>query len=125
MGVTPERYPGTGNTDSGVGKTETRKKNPKKGKVLHFVPPRKEATPQECAGSQTRDRAKQGPGRVKKIADPKIFNQSAGKSVSHAHVAHVGMEKHTKADPCFISLLNNNLVDNSSFLIATILDIEQ
>jgi hypothetical protein len=48
-------------------------------------------------GSRTRDRMKQGHGRVKKIADPKIFNQSAGKSVSYAHAAHLGMEKHTKS----------------------------
>jgi hypothetical protein len=47
-------------------------------------------------GSLTWDRAKQGPGRVKMIADPVIFNQSTGKSVSYAHAAHVGMEKHTK-----------------------------
>jgi hypothetical protein len=33
-------------------------------------------------GSRTRDRAKAEPGLVKKIADPAIFNQSSGKSVS-------------------------------------------
>jgi hypothetical protein len=32
------------------------------------VPPGKEAAPQECVGSQTRNRAKLGPGLVKKIA---------------------------------------------------------
>jgi hypothetical protein len=30
-----------------------------------------------------------------------------------------------KVDPCFISLPKDNLVDSSSFLIATILDIEK
>jgi hypothetical protein len=33
-------------------------------------------------GSRTRDHAKAEPGLVKKIADPAIFNQSSGKSVS-------------------------------------------
>jgi hypothetical protein len=33
-------------------------------------------------GSRTRDRAKAELGLVKKIADPAIFNQSSGKSVS-------------------------------------------
>jgi hypothetical protein len=47
-------------------------------------------------GSRNRDRAKQGPGRVKKITDPMIFNQSTGKSVSYAHAARVGMDKHAK-----------------------------
>jgi hypothetical protein len=63
---------------------------------------------------------------VKKVADPEIFNQSTGKSVSYAHVARVGQEQNTvKAYPCFISLLKDNLVDSSSFLIATILVIKQ
>jgi hypothetical protein len=47
-------------------------------------------------GSRTRDRAKQGPGRVENFADTMIFNQSTGKSVSFAHAARVGMEKHAK-----------------------------
>jgi hypothetical protein len=34
---------------------------------------------------------------VKKIADPMIFNQSTGKSVSYAHSALVAMEKHAKS----------------------------
>jgi hypothetical protein len=63
----------------------------------NIVPPGREAAPQECVGSQTRDRAKQGPGHVKKIADPTIFNQSTGKSVSYAHAARIGMEKHAKS----------------------------
>jgi hypothetical protein len=97
MGVTPARDPGPGKTDSGVGKTKTSKNKPKKGKVICLVPPGKEAAPQECVGSRTRDQMKQGHGRVKKIADPKIFNQSTGKSVSYAHDARMGMEKHTKS----------------------------
>jgi hypothetical protein len=43
-------------------------------------------------GSRTRDRAKAGPGLVKKIADLTIFNQSKGKSGSYAHAARVGIE---------------------------------
>jgi hypothetical protein len=45
-------------------------------------------------GSRTRDCAKAEPGLVKKIADPAIFNQSSGKSVSITHVDLVGQEKH-------------------------------
>jgi hypothetical protein len=57
MGVTPGRDPGPGKTDGGVGKTETDKSNPKKGKVIRLVPPGKEAAPQECVWSQAQDRA--------------------------------------------------------------------
>jgi hypothetical protein len=64
MGVTPKRDPEPGKTDSGVGKTETKKNNPKKGKVIRLVPAGKEAAPQECVRSRTRYRAKIGPGRV-------------------------------------------------------------
>jgi hypothetical protein len=77
MGLNPARDPGPGKTDSGVGKTE-----PSKGKVKSVVPPGKNAAPQECVGSLTRDRAKAEPGLVKTIADPAIFNQSSRKSVS-------------------------------------------
>jgi hypothetical protein len=105
MGVTPARNSGPGKTDGGVGKTETNKSMPKKGKVIRVVPPGKEAAPQEYIGSQTQDRAKLGPGRVKKIADLTIFNQSTGKSGSYAHAAHVGMKNQSKSDPFFISLL--------------------
>jgi hypothetical protein len=92
MGVTPARDPGPGKTDGGVGKTETNKIKPKKGKVIHLVPPGKEAPPQECVGSRTQDRAKAGPGLVAKIADLTIFNQSKGKSGSYAHAASMGIE---------------------------------
>jgi hypothetical protein len=51
MGVTPARDPERGKTDGGVGKTETNKIKPKKGKVICLVPPGKEAAPQECVGS--------------------------------------------------------------------------
>jgi hypothetical protein len=95
--VTTARDPGPGKTDDGVGKTETNKNKPKKGKVIRLVPPGKEAAPQECVGSRTRDRAKLGPGRVKKIADLTIFNQSKGKSGSYAHAAHLGMKNHPKS----------------------------
>jgi hypothetical protein len=80
MGVTPARDPGPGKNNDGVVKTETNKSKPKKGKVIHLVPPGKEAEPQEYVGSRTQDRAKLGPGFVKKIADLTIFNQSKGKS---------------------------------------------
>jgi hypothetical protein len=58
MGLTPARDPGPGKTDSGVSKTETNKIKPNKGKVIRLVPPGKEAAPQECVGSRTRDHAK-------------------------------------------------------------------
>jgi hypothetical protein len=96
MGVTPARDPGPGKTDGGVSKTETNKIKPKKGKVIRLVPPGKEAAPQECVGSRTRDNAKAGPGLVKKIEDLTIFNQSKGKSGSYAHAARVGMQNHSK-----------------------------
>jgi hypothetical protein len=51
MGVTPAQDPGPGKTDGSVGKTETNKIKPKKGKVIRLVPPGKEAAPQECVGS--------------------------------------------------------------------------
>jgi hypothetical protein len=96
MVVTPVRDPGPGNTDGGVIKTEINKIKPYKGKVIRLVPPGKEAAPQECVGSRTRDRAKAGPGIVKKIADLTMFNQSKGKSGSYAHAARVGMQNHSK-----------------------------
>jgi hypothetical protein len=46
-------------------------------------------------GSRTRDRAKAGPGLVRKIADLTIFNQSKGKSGYYTHAARVGIEDHT------------------------------
>jgi hypothetical protein len=82
MGVTPERDPEPGKTDSDVGKTETSNNKPNKGKVPSLVPPGKESAPQKCVGSRTRNRSEGGPGRVKKIVDHEIFNQSTGKSVS-------------------------------------------
>jgi hypothetical protein len=91
MEVTPARDPGPGKTDGGVGNTETNTSKPKKGNAIRLVPPGKEAAPQECVGSRTRDQAKLGPGLVKKIADLTIFNQSKGKSGSYAHAARVGM----------------------------------
>jgi hypothetical protein len=96
MGVTPARDLGPGKTDGGVGKTETNKSKTKKGKVIHLVPPGKEATLQDCVGSRTRDRAKAEPGLVKKITDLTILNQSKGKSGSYAHAARVGMHNHSK-----------------------------
>jgi hypothetical protein len=95
--VTPARDPGPGKTDGGVGKTETNKSKPKKGKVIRLVPSGKEAAPHECVGSQTRDRAKAAPGLVKKIADLTIFKKSKGKSGSYAHAARVGMQNHSKS----------------------------
>jgi co-chaperonin GroES (HSP10) len=98
MGVTPAQDPGPGKTDGGVGKTETNKSKPNKGKVISLVPPGKDAAPQECVGSQTRDRAKAGPGLVRKIADLTIFDQSKGKSESYAHAARVVIENHSKGE---------------------------
>jgi hypothetical protein len=90
MGVTPARDLGPGKTDGGFGKTETNKNKPKKGKVIHLVPPGKEAAQQECVGSRNRGRTKAGPGLVRKIADLTIFNQSKGKSGYYARAARVG-----------------------------------
>jgi hypothetical protein len=50
-----------------------------------------------AAGSRTRDCAKAEPELVKKIADPAIFNQSSGKSVSYDHSDCVGQAKHLKS----------------------------
>jgi hypothetical protein len=97
MGVTPARHPGPGKTNGGVGKTETNKSKPKKGKVIRLVPPGKEAAPQECVGSRTRDRVKAEPGLVKKIADLTILNKSKGNIGSYAHAARVGMQNHSKS----------------------------
>jgi hypothetical protein len=97
MGVTPARDPGPEKTDDGVGKTETNKSKPNKGKLISLVLPGKDAAPQECVGSRTRDRAKAEPRLVKKIADLTIFNQSKGKSGSYAHAARVGMQNHSKS----------------------------
>jgi co-chaperonin GroES (HSP10) len=95
MRVTPARDPRPGKTDGGVGKTETNKQKPKKGKVIRLVLPGKEAAPQECVGSLTRDRTKAGPRLMIKMADLTIFNQSKGKSGSYAHAARVGIEDPT------------------------------
>jgi hypothetical protein len=102
MGVTLARDQGPGKTDRGVSKTETIKNKPNKGKLVSLVMPGKEAAPQKCVGSQAWDRAKLGPGRVKKVADPEIFNQSTWKNVSYAHAARLGQEKQSKSR----SLLN-------------------
>jgi hypothetical protein len=96
MGVTPTRDPGPGKTNGSVGKTETNKSNSRKGNITRLVPLGKEAALQECVGSRTWDRAKLGPGFVKKIADLTIFNQSKGKSGSYAHAARVGMQNHSR-----------------------------
>jgi hypothetical protein len=96
-GVTLAQDPGPGNTDSSVGKTETSNTKPSKGKAKSLVPPGKKAVPQENVGSQTRDCTKAEPGLVKKIADPAIFNQSSGKSVSYSHVDCVGQAKRLKS----------------------------
>jgi hypothetical protein len=125
MGVTPARDPGPGKTDGGVAKTETNKSKPKKGKVMRLVPPGKEANPHECVGSRTRDRAKLGPGLVKKIADLTIFNQSKGNSGSYDHAACVGMQNHSKSKSLLLLTSYKKSSRKQQFLIATILEIEQ
>jgi hypothetical protein len=83
MGMTPACDPGPGKTDSDVGKIETSKNKPKKGKSIHLVPPGNKTAPQKCAGSGTWDHGKRKPGLVEKISDPQdlaIFNQSRGKT---------------------------------------------
>jgi hypothetical protein len=62
MGVIPAQDPGPGKIDSGVGKAETSKNKPKKGKVIRLVRPGKEAAPQECVGSQTGAERSKDPG---------------------------------------------------------------
>jgi hypothetical protein len=74
MGVTLAQDPGPVKTNIDVGKTETRKIKPSKGKVKSLVPPGKKVAPQECVWSLTRDYVKAAPGLVKKIAYPAIFN---------------------------------------------------
>jgi hypothetical protein len=54
----------------------------------------------EAVGSRTWDRAKAGPGLVKKIADLTIFNQSKGKSGSYAHAAHLQPVKEKEWSLC-------------------------
>jgi hypothetical protein len=125
MGVTPARDPGPGKTDSGVGKTETNKSKPKKGKVIRLVPPGKEAAPQECVRSRTRDCAKAGPRLVKKIADLTISNQSKGKSGSFSHASRVGMQNYSKGKSLLHLISLNKSSRKQQFLIATILEIEQ
>jgi hypothetical protein len=46
IGVTPARDPGPGKTNIDVGKIETSKNKPKKGKAIRLVPPGKKAAPQ-------------------------------------------------------------------------------
>jgi hypothetical protein len=102
MGVTPAREPGPGKTDSGVGKTETSKTKPSKGKVKSLILPGKKAAPQECVGSLTGDRAITETGLVNKIADHAIFNQSSGNIVSYSHTDCVGQAKHAKNRSLFL-----------------------
>jgi hypothetical protein len=64
MGVTPTRYPGPENTDSGVVNKKTSKTKPSKVKVKSLVPPGKKVAPKDCDGSQTRDLTKVEPVRV-------------------------------------------------------------
>jgi hypothetical protein len=63
MGVIPARDPGSGKTNSNVGKI---KNKPKQGKAKRLVPPGKKAAPQEYVGSRARDRSKVKPGLVRK-----------------------------------------------------------
>jgi hypothetical protein len=114
MGVTPARDPVPGKTDSNVGKTETSKNKPNKCKAIRLVPPGKKAAPQECVGSQTRDRSKGTPSSWKKISDPQdltIFNQ-ARKKISRSPISQEGRPK---SDPSFTSLLQNNLFRGTVF----------
>jgi hypothetical protein len=67
MGVTPERDPGPGKTDSNVGKI---KNKPKKGKAKRLVPSGKKVAPLECVGSRTRDRGKVKHGLMRKDIRP-------------------------------------------------------
>jgi hypothetical protein len=94
--VTPAQDLGPGKTERGVEKTEISKNKPSKGKVRSVVPPGKKAAPQEGVGSRTWDRKNAKTGLVKKIADPAIFNQSSGKSISYSHADCVGQTKHLK-----------------------------
>jgi hypothetical protein len=96
MGMTLARDPGPGNTDSGVGKKDSRINKPKRGKSIRVVPPGKEAAPQECVWSRNRALAKLGPGRVEKIADLAILKQSRGKSVLPGRATCMKQVKHSK-----------------------------
>jgi hypothetical protein len=90
-------------TDRGVREVTTEEWRKLEGSPPHGVPLRKiggglfwSLSYNVGVGSRTRDRAKAGPGLVKKIADLMIFNQSKGKSGSYAHAARVGMQNHSK-----------------------------
>jgi hypothetical protein len=77
MGVTPTRDPGPGKTDSNVCKI---KNKPKKSKAKRLVPSGKKAAPQECVGSQARDRSKVKPRLVRKdIRSSESDNLQQGK----------------------------------------------
>jgi hypothetical protein len=99
MGVTPAKDPGPGKTDGGVSKTrktdsfvgkkETSKTRPGKGKLRNLLPLGK-AAPQECAGSRTRDRGKAGPALVTKIADSAATMSHQGKTYARATRHGVG-----------------------------------
>jgi hypothetical protein len=115
MGVNPAREPLPVKTDISVGKKESCKNKPKKGKSIHLVPPGKEAAPQDCVWSQIRNRAKLGPGRAEKIADLEILNQSRGKSVLPACAACVKQVKHSNKNTSFTSLPKDNPVRQQQF----------
>jgi hypothetical protein len=111
MGVTPARDPGPGKTHSNVGQI---KNKPKKGKAKRLVPPGKKAAPQECVGSQTRDRSKVKPGLLKKISDPQhliIFNQARKKCSRFLF----SQEGRLKIHLSFTSLLQNNIFRETVF----------
>jgi hypothetical protein len=72
--------------------------------------------------SRSRDRGKAGPALVTKIADSATTMTHPGKTYARAARDGVG-----KADPCFISLLKNNLVKQQvlqNCRISTTLEIE-
>jgi hypothetical protein len=79
-----------------------------------LVTPGKKAAPQECGGSQTRDRRKGKPRLMEKISDPQdlvIFNQTR-KKISRSSISQEGRPKR---DPSFTSLLQNNLFRETVF----------
>jgi intein/homing endonuclease len=95
MGVNPARDPGPGKTDSGISKKESTNNKAEKGKAIRLVPSVKESAPKKYVGSRTLDRAELGPGRIEKISDLAILNQSGGKSVLPACAACLNQVKHS------------------------------
>jgi hypothetical protein len=107
MGVTPARDPGPGKTDSGVGKTETSKTKPSKGKVKSLVLPGKKAAKGVCWELNPGPR-ESGTRACKKYCrscniQPLIREECF---LQYSHADCLGQEKHAKSR----SLLHQRII---------------